>query len=143
MDKKRNIFDREMGLRMNSKKCCSLTGTNFKQKSRIEMWMKWKKLIGQSGFFFLLIMFSFLVGHTSKLHQILKIQKCKQFRVTFPSFLVPVPSYPYLGHSYISQGFLYHSRDTVYVYIVVEYIFPHSWQHTTYAVLLVFSLTAQ
>lgn len=90
---------------------------------RIEMWMKWKKLIGQSGVF-LLIMFSFLIGHTSKLHQILKIQRCKQFRVTFPSFLVPIPSYPYLGHNYISQGFLYHSKDTLCVYNHIWIYFP-------------------
>ena len=81
---------------------------------------EWKKLIGQSGVF-LLIMFSvFLIGHTSKMHQILKIQRCKQFRVTFPSFLVPIPSYPYLGHDYISQGFLDHS-------IVILYVYNHIW----------------
>ena len=60
MDKKRNIFDREMGLCMNSKKCCSLTGTDFKQKSmRIEMWMKWKKFNWSIWFFFNYVQFFF------------------------------------------------------------------------------------
>lgn len=56
------------------------------------------------------VMFSFLIGHTSKLHQILQIEESKQFKVTFPSSTVPIPSFPYLEHNYIYQGFLYYSE---------------------------------
>lgn len=97
-----------------------------------------EKLIGQSGVF-LLIMFSvFLIGHTSKMHQILKIQRCKQFRVTFPSFSCSNPHI--LTQDTITfQVFWIIPQISCMFTIIFEYIFPfHSRQHTIYAVLLIF-----
>ena len=56
MDKKRNIFDREMSLYMNSKKCSLTALTSSKNKNRDVDEME---KINWSIWVFLLIMFSF------------------------------------------------------------------------------------
>lgn len=74
----------------------------------------------RNWFIYFVVVVDYLVfnntSHTSKLHQTLKMQNGKQFKVTFLFSSFPIPPFLYLGYSYIDQGFLYYSRDILCIY---------------------------